>query len=122
MSARASAGSPSSCSGDMYWNVPITVPCSVIGRSLSSIVSSEDMPLIAPEPPVLARPKSTSLAPALVIITLPGLRSRCTMPRRCAASSPEAIWAPQRSTSSSDSGPCSIRSASDSPSIISITR
>ena len=32
-----------------------------------------------------AKPKSISLAPACVSMMLPGLRSRCTMPCRCAA-------------------------------------
>jgi hypothetical protein len=36
----------------------------------------------APSPGRAARPKSSSLAPARVSITLPGLRSRCTMPAR----------------------------------------
>ena len=31
MSERASASLPSNCSGDMYWNVPSTVPCAVNG-------------------------------------------------------------------------------------------
>ena len=69
-----------------------------------------------------ARPKSISLAPALVIITLPGLRSRCTTPARCARSSASAICAPKRSTSASGRGPRARRSASVSPSISSITR
>jgi hypothetical protein len=31
MSERASASFPSTCSGDMYWNVPTTMPCAVRG-------------------------------------------------------------------------------------------
>ncbi len=38
-----------------------------------------------------ARPKSSSFTPSFVSITLPGLRSRCTMPCRCAQSSAAAI-------------------------------
>jgi hypothetical protein len=33
MSERASASLPSVCSGDMYWNVPMIVPCAVSGWS-----------------------------------------------------------------------------------------
>src|SRR5438876_7589731 len=42
-----------------------------------------------------ARPKSISLAPVLVSMTLLGFRSRCTMPARCALSSAPAtrkLW------------------------------
>ena len=56
-------------------------------------------------PVARARPKSISLAPDFVSITLPGLRSRCTTPARCARSSASAIWAPSRSISASGSGP-----------------
>ena len=39
-----------------------------------------------------AKPKSSSFTPLFVSMTLPGLRSRCTMPARCALSSASAIW------------------------------
>ena len=64
---------------------------------------------VEPKPPSpapgRARPKSSSFAPLFVSITLPGLRSRWTMPCRCAASSASAICAPNRTTWSSGSGP-----------------
>ena len=44
----------------------------------------------------LARPKSSSFAPDFVIMTLPGFRSRWTIPSRCARSSASAISAPYR--------------------------
>jgi len=46
---------------------------------------------------LVAIPKSRILTtPSGVILTLSGLRSRWTMPRSCAASSPSAIWAQTR--------------------------
>ena len=45
-----------------------------------------------------------SLAPLLVSITLPGFRSRWTMPLRCALSSASAISIADRSASSAASG------------------
>ena len=42
----------------------------------------------------LASPKSRSFTPDFVSITLPGLRSRWTIPRRWALSSASAIWIP----------------------------
>ena len=57
-----------------------------------------------------ARPKSRSFTPDFVSITLPGFRSRCTIPCRCAFSSASAISTPKRSTCSSGSGPCASRS------------
>ncbi len=104
MSVRASAGCPSSCSGAMYWNVPTIVPCSVSG--LASVWSDDCAGTTAdPSPGRAARPKSRSLTPPRVSITLPGFRSRWTIPARCAASSACAIWAPRRRTSGSGSGP-----------------
>ena len=43
-----------------------------------------------------ARSRAPSPTPDGVIMTLPGLRSRCTTPRSCAASSAAAIWMPRR--------------------------
>ena len=67
----------------MYWNVPRIVPCAV---RFGGVVGSIDSP--APRDRVaalaFARPKSRSFAPAFVSITLPGFRSRWTMPCRCA--------------------------------------
>ena len=70
MSVRASASSPSSCSGAMYWKVPRIVPSCVSG--LCSVAPSR---LPTPTPP-FASPKSSSLAPVFVIMTLPGFKSR----------------------------------------------
>ncbi len=70
----------------------------------------------------LARPKSRSFTPDFVIITLPGFRSRCTIPCRCALSSASAISIPYLSVCSSGSGPFASRSESVSPSRSSITR
>ena len=76
MSLRASASRPSSCSGAMYCSVPGIAPVSVMGCRVSASVTS----LIALVGRSFARPKSRSLAPDLVSMTLPGFRSRCTMP------------------------------------------
>ncbi len=89
MSARASASSPSSCSGAMYWKVPSTAPASVSGglASVGALESWGGAPGASPvgafdsvrscsARPLLARPKSSSLAPDLVSMTLPGFRSR----------------------------------------------
>ena len=120
MSVRASASAPSSCSGAMYWNVPRIVPAVVSGfASVGSAVEPETAPSPAPE---RARPKSRSFAPVFVSITLPGLRSRWTMPCLCAALRASATCAPNFTTWSSGSGPFCSRSASDSPSSSSITR
>ena len=62
-------------------------------------------------------PKSTIFAsPLVVIITLAGLMSRCTMPASCAAASPRAICPPMAITSSIGIGPRSMRFFSVSPS------
>ena len=78
MSERASASFPSSCSGDMYWNVPSTMPCAVNGwppEGPDSVMVRLDAggcwAGVA-----LANPKSISLAPDLVSMMLPGFRSR----------------------------------------------
>lgn len=88
MSLRASASSPSSCSGAMYWNVPRIVPSVVSGFC---IVAPSTTTSIAA---LFARPKSSSFAPDLVIITFAGFKSRCTTPARCARCSASAICAP----------------------------
>ena len=79
MSLRASASFPSTCSGDMYWNVPTTNPCPVngcvaIGLVISMVRLEDDTAAIAGVP--LARPKSISFAPAFVSMMLPGFKSR----------------------------------------------
>ena len=96
MSLRASASLPSSCSGAMYWKVPSTVPRSVSGWLACISVASRDTPDDTSRPAAwnFARPKSRSLTPDFVSMTLPGLRSRCTIPCRCALSSASAISIP----------------------------
>jgi len=87
--------------------------------SVGSAVESEKAGVPAPD---RANPKSRSFAPVFVSITLPGLRSRCTIPCLCAADRASATCAPNLTTCSSGSGPFCRRSASDSPSSSSITR
>ena len=94
MSLRASASLPSSCSGAMYWNVPRIVPCSVsaarhLGRERRG--RGRDFTGAAA---VFARPKSRSFTPDFVSMTLPGFRSRWTIPGGCASSSASAISMP----------------------------
>ena len=54
--------------------------------------------------------------------TLPGFRSRCTMPRSCAAARPRVHWAVSSSALCTLSGPRSRRARSVSPSSSSVTR
>ena len=115
----------------MYCTVPTTVPPVDRGDAgeaaglvvVKAAASTEADPL--PLPPAaalaangLARPKSRSLAPDLVSITLPGFRSRCTTPARCAFSSASAMSIAIFSTCSVARGPFFRRSASVSPSRI----
>ena len=91
--------------------------------SVASVgVSNGGPPAVGSRSPSCARPKSSSLAPARVSMTFAGLRSRCTMPRWCAAASAPASWLPSASTSGTGSAPRSSRAASVSPSSLSITR
>jgi hypothetical protein len=78
MSLRASASLPSSASGEMYWKVPTMVPSTVNGVVMvgdAAMLFSLAMGIAA-----FANPKSSSLAPSLVSMTLPGLRSRWMIP------------------------------------------
>ena len=88
MSVRASACSPSSCSGAMYWNVPTMEPSCVSGLCCVAASRLTSMTLD------FARPKSSSFAPDFVIMMLPGFRSRCTIPARCALLSASATSMP----------------------------
>ena len=70
MSEAGTASWPDACSGEMYCAVPITMPVRVTGAWWAT----------------LAMPKSVILSwPAGVINRLPGLMSRCTSARACAA-------------------------------------
>ena len=83
---------PSSCSGAMYWNVPRIVPFAVERLlAVGDRVSALDAGVAAERRSRFASPKSRSFAPDFVSMMLPGLRSRCTMPARCAVSSASAI-------------------------------
>ena len=102
MSERASTSLPSTCSGDMYWNVPTTDPCAVRGWLPGGVAKVAERPDAADAlaSDALARPKSISLAPVLVSMMLPGFKSRCTTPLRCAFSSPSQISVPYFKTCS----------------------
>ena len=75
-SVRASDGLPSSCSGAMYWRVPRIVPSAVTGAGVVAVLTSEKAGADESGAMVRARPKSSSLSPDFVSITLPGFRSR----------------------------------------------
>ena len=93
MSVRASASRPSICSGAMYWNVPTIAPSSVSGFACV-IAAVSAFGSFAAGCANFARSKSSSFAPLFVSMTLPGVRSRWTMPARCARSSASAISTP----------------------------
>ena len=69
--------------------VPTIVPSAVSG--LVAVGATVRLVWLPPVSMLLARPKSSSLAPEAVSITLDGLRSRCTTPCRCALSRASAI-------------------------------
>jgi hypothetical protein len=71
------------------------LPSAVSGLSpVARALSSEAADTGTPGACSLANPKSSSFAPDFVSITLPGLRSRWTIPRRWATSSAPAISTP----------------------------
>ena len=76
MSLRASASLPSTCSGDMYWNVPTTMPSPVNGCFGMSIVCVKPELSGVAGTAGFANPKSISLAPSFVSMMFPGFRSR----------------------------------------------
>ncbi|GAA5188620.1 hypothetical protein GCM10023322_39700 [Rugosimonospora acidiphila] len=64
---------------------------------------------------VVAAPKSMIFTPFDVIMMLPGVRSRCTTPRRCAMASTSAMVAAVRTASRQGSAPPASRPASTAP-------
>ncbi len=125
MSARLSTGLPRACSGLMYAAVPRIMPIAVpalviVGRIVGAEVGPE-----AVESPTtaLARPKSrTFTEPSGVILMFAGLRSRWTIPRSCAYSSPAAIWRAMSAASEKGTLPFSSRCERSSPGTSSIAR
>src|SRR5271169_2416977 len=111
----------------MYCMVPTSVPATVTGEAMLATVATAENAGAAefvPEAKAcsLASPKSSNLAPALVSMTLPGFRSRWTIPLRCALSRASAISIAMRRVSSGVSGLRAIRADNVSPSRYSITR
>ena len=99
MSERASTSWPRACSGERYWAVPITDWVAVIALVASAIAR--------------AIPKSmTFTVPSSVIMMLPGLMSRWTMPARweySSALSSAAMISPARWASIGCSGSMKAR-------------
>ena len=58
----------------MYWKVPTIVPCCVTG--VVRVTAAVSVAPTASGTAAFARPKSSSFAPDLVIMMLPGFRSR----------------------------------------------
>ncbi len=117
MSLRGSADSPRTCSGDMYPTVPSTVPGSV----WTVTVVSPPRPSAITRAEV-ARPKSRILiCPSRVMKTLPGFRSRWTIPLAWADESPSAINAANSIACRHDRRSRARRRSSDSPSSSSVT-
>ncbi len=130
MSVRRSTGFPRACSGLMYAAVPRIVPRMVIAGyvsvgELAGLEPGLSLSLRAPGSVganIFANPKSRTLSlPSGRTLMFAGLRSRCTTPRSCAASSASAIWREIDTTSSKSIGPRAMRSASVSPSTSSMT-
>ena len=79
----------------MYWNVPRIVPASVRFSFWLPITVGSDVTADCTGGAIaFARPKSRSFTPDFVSITLPGFKSRWTIPCRCALSSASAISVP----------------------------
>lgn len=91
---------PRACSGARNPGDPITPPVRVSAAASAAC----------------AMPKSIRRGPSGASITLDGLRSRCTIPARCTATSASARLAPSANTDAAGSGPSpATASASDSP-------
>ena len=106
ISADAVTRVPASCSGAMNAGVPIAT-------------SPEKTVVI---PGTAASPKSITTGPSGPSRTLPGLKSRCTIPAACTAPSAVSVATAMRSSAAPPRGPsCSTTSTSDGPLTYSLT-
>ena len=114
---RGSVGSAWSCSGDMYASVPLSTPPANV-RVVRSLKSS-----LASGGGDCARPKSSTFTrPSASTMMLRGLRSRWTMPRRCAALTASATGTAIRMSSAKGSPSAGIVSARVRPETSSMVR
>ena len=98
---------PACCSGAMYGGVPMTEPASVSGLDSAAVDAAADELSIESvsegSAPPRASPKSSTRArPSTPTSTLPGLKSRCTIPAAWAAASPRAASTKTATTSGHD--------------------
>src|SRR5215475_14298796 len=101
MSAAALARTPASCSGAMNAGVP-TATC-------------PESPVVV-MPGTAARPKSITTGPSGPSRTLPGLKSRWTIPTACTAPSAVSVATAMRSSTVPLRGPCCcMTSTNDGP-------
>jgi hypothetical protein len=103
--------------------IPSWVPAAVkVGEFIRVGDAEGESDEVALASSALASPKSSTLTlPSAVSLMLAGLRSRCTMPFSCAASSASAICRAIASVSSTGMAPCAMRSCSVGPSTNSST-
>src|SRR6266851_1211725 len=107
MSAAAVTRSAASCSGAMNAGVPMA--------------TWPEGPIVV-IPGTAASPKSISTGPSGPSRTLPGLKSRCTIPAACTAPSAISVATAMRSRAAPPRGPnCSTTSTSDGPLTYSLT-
>src|SRR5690348_1744386 len=107
MSAAVVTRTPASCSGAMNAGVP-TATC-------------PESPVVV-MPGTAARPKSITTGPSGPRRTLPGLKSRCTMPTACTAPSAVSVATAIRSSTAPVRGPrCWMTSTSEGPLTYSLT-
>src|SRR6266699_3143394 len=106
LSAAAVTRVPASCSGAMNAGVPIA--------------TSPERTVVIPG--TAASPKSITTGPSGPSMTLPGLKSRCTIPAACTAPSAVSVATAMRSSAAPPRGPnCSTTSTSDGPLTYSLT-
>ena len=98
---------PVTCSGAMYPTEPIVMPVRVSDTESST----------------WAMPKSITLGPLAVRITLDGLRSRCTTPAAWMSASASASPMARADSRPEGNGPVAVmKAASDGPAAYSVTR